>query len=83
MKRRMITASSKPITAAEENNALDDVIAAVKADFDYIVEGLETLGRRGAEPSKQAMAIATSISTDLEKHIGSIASAMTGGGNAE
>lgn len=91
MKRKVITATGKlnhkhnfaNVFAAEGDTALDDIIATIKADFDYIVDGLETLSRRGAEPSKQAMAIATSISTDLEKHIGSIAGAMTGGGNAE
>lgn len=83
MKKRLLTSSGKPITAAEENNALDDVITNVKADFDYIIEGLETLGRRGAESGKQAMSIATDISTDLEDHISAIAAAMTKGGSPE
>lgn len=67
----------KKIIAAEDTNPLDDIIDSVKSDFDYIIDGLDTLNRRGAESSKQAMSIASDISANLEQHITAIASALT------
>lgn len=75
MKRRVISAQA--ITAAENDSAFDDIIGNIKADFEYIIDGLETLNRRGADSVKQAMSIATSISADLEQHIAAVADSIT------
>lgn len=75
--KRKITSSKMLITAAENDSAFDDIIDNIKADFEYIVDGLETLNRRGADSVKQAMAIATSISSDLEQHITAVADSIT------
>lgn len=75
MKRRVL--SSQTITAAESDSAFDDIIDNIKADFEYIIDGLETLNRRGADSVKQAMSIATSISADLEQHIAAVADSIT------
>lgn len=75
--KRKITSANQTVTAAENDSAFDDIIDNIKADFEYIVDGLETLNRRGADSVKQAMAIATSISSDLEQHIAAVADSIT------
>lgn len=75
--KRKITSANQTVTAAENDSAFDDIIDNIKADFEYIVDGLETLNRRGADSVKQAMAIATSISADLEQHISAVADSIT------
>lgn len=75
--KRKITSSNIPVTAAENESAFDDIVSNIKDDFDYIVEGLETLNRRGTDSSKQAMSIAATISSDLEGYIANIAESIT------
>ena len=77
MKLRKITSSKVPVTAAENESAFDDIVSNIKDDFDYIVEGLETLNRRGTDSSKQAMSIAATISSELEGYIANIAESIT------
>lgn len=67
----------RKIFAAEDNDALDEIVSNIKADFDYIMDGIETLNRRGADSAKQAMSIATNISSDLEQHIAAVANSIT------
>lgn len=75
--KRKITSAKIPITAAENESAFDDIVSNIKDDFDYIVEGLETLNRRGTDSAKQAMSIAATISSDLEGFIANIAESIT------
>lgn len=75
--KRKIASSKIPITAAENDSAFDDIVSNIKDDFDYIVEGLETLNRRGTDSAKQAMSIAATISSDLEGYIANIAESIT------
>lgn len=75
--KRKITSSKVPVTSAENESAFDDIVSNIKDDFDYIVEGLETLNRRGTDSAKQAMSIAATISSDLEGYIANIAESIT------
>lgn len=75
--KRKITSAKIPVTAAENESAFDDIISNIKDDFDYIIEGLETLNRRGTDSAKQAMSIAVTISSDLEGYIANIAESIT------
>lgn len=75
--KRKITSANQTVTAAENDSAFDDIIDNIKADFEYIIDGLETLNRRGADSVKQAMSIATSISANLEQHISAVADSIT------
>ena len=75
--KRKITSSKVLVTAAENESAFDDIVSNIKDDFDYIVEGLETLNRRGTDSAKQAMSIAATISSDLEGYIANIAESIT------
>ena len=70
--KRMISSSSKPVTAAEENEVLDDAIAELKSNVDYVIEGFEKLGREGKESQ-----ILLELSAAVENAVQSIASALT------
>lgn len=50
--------------AAEKNEALEEAIDDLKADFNYIIDGLEKLQRDGK--GKEALTIALDMSTELK-----------------
>lgn len=52
-------------SASDTDSPLDDNIADLKADFDYIIDGLEKLGRMGADKSKGALSISLELSDML------------------
>lgn len=82
--KRMIRSSST-IRAAEDttDDRLDTAISNLKDDFDYIVSGLEKLGRAGANSTNDALAIAETLSNDMQSTIDQIASVVAGGNNPE
>ena len=65
----------RSITAADDtvNEALDNAISTLKDDFDYAISGLEKLGRNGANAGNQAMAIAETLSNDIQSTLDQIA----------
>lgn len=75
--KRMISSSSKPVTAAEANEVLDDAIAELKANVDYVIEGFEKLGRDGKEGQNTAQQILLELSAAVENAVQSVASALT------
>ena len=66
MKRRIYSAENN-------DNIFDDALSNLKDDFDYVVSGLEKLGRSGANASQYALAIIENISNDLSASISDIA----------
>ena len=59
--------------ASDQESPLDDNIGDLKADFDYIIEGLEKLGRMGSDKSKEAL----SVSLELSGMLGDITSEIS------
>lgn len=66
--KRKITAAADDIS-----DQLDTQLSTLKDDFDYIIEGLERLGRTGANSSNDARAIAETLQNSLNNCIQSIA----------
>ena len=72
MKRRIFSASDS------ENDRLDEFLDVLKSDFDYIVEGLDNLGRSGVNSGNDALAIAESLQSSLQDTINEIAQKVIG-----
>lgn len=81
--KKMIYSSSEPVVAAEESEVLDDAISELKANFDYVVEGFEKLGRNGKEGQNTAQQILLQLSASVEDAVRGVAEAFTGGSSAE
>lgn len=75
--KRHITATNRPITAAESDSKLDEAISKIDSDFEYIVSGLEKLGRSGAGAENDALIIAEALSKQLESTISDIADKLS------
>ena len=72
MKRRIFSASDS------ENDRLDEFLDVLKSDFDYIVEGLDKLGRNGVNSGNDALAIAERLQSSLQDIINEIAQKVIG-----
>lgn len=72
MKRRIISASDS------ENDRLDEFFDVLKSDFDYILEGLDKLGRSGVNSGNDALAIAERLQSNLQDTINEIAEKVIG-----
>ena len=68
---KRITANRR-ITSADEPSKLQDTIAQLKDDFDYLLEGLDYLDRSGAEASNNGLIIAEGLLENLHNVIDSI-----------
>ena len=71
--------SANSIKAADEttDTRLDDALSDLKDDFDYAISGLEKLGRDGANASNSALAIAETLSNNIQSTLDQIASAVS------
>ena len=67
----------KIVAAEAADNGLDEALDILIAVFDYILSGLEKLGRSGANASNDALAIAETISNALTDFTSQIASAVS------
>lgn len=72
MKRRIFSASDS------ENDRLDEFLDVLKSDFDYILEGLDKLGRSGVNSGNDALAIAERLQSNLQDTINEIAEKVIG-----
>ncbi len=72
MKRRIFSASDS------ENDRLDEFLDVLKSDFDYILEGLDKLGRSGVNSGNDALAIAERLQSNLQDTINEIAQKVIG-----
>ena len=62
--------------ASDQESPLDDNIGDLKADFDYIIEGLEKLGRMGSDKSKEALSVSLELSGMLSDITSEISNLM-------
>lgn len=62
--------------ASDQDSPLDDNISDLKADFDYIIEGLEKLGRMGSDKSKEALSVSLELSGMLSDITSEISNLM-------
>ena len=73
--------SNSKITAADEtfDDRLSDSISDLKDDFDFITQGLECLGRRGANATSEGLRIAENLKSGLQDILDQIAQSISGG----
>lgn len=78
--RSSVEVVRKSVKAAENetmDDRLDQALSDLKDDFDYAISGLEKLGRSGANAGNQAMAIAETLSNNIQQSIDQIASSVS------
>lgn len=78
--RSSVEAVRKSVKAAESetmDDRLDQALSDLKDDFDYVISGLEKLGRDGANSSNDALAIAETLSNSIQSTIDQIASTVS------
>lgn len=75
-----IVAKTK-VTAADEtfDDRLSDSISDLKDDFDFITQGLECLGRRGANATSEGLRIAENLKSGFQDILDQIAQSISGG----
>lgn len=74
MKRLIRSCNNSDILSAEEiSDNLKDKLATIKDDFDYLMSGIEKLGRSGANMSKEAEIIAENLASDIQDSINEVA----------
>ena len=79
MKRMIIAAESTP-----QEDRLKEVLDDLSADFDYVVDGLQKLGREDNQSIDDAIAIAHDLETGINEAMQAIANCIRGGiDNAE
>lgn len=66
MKRRIVASTAT-------DDAFKDLIDNLKADFDYIVDGLDKLSRSGNSAMNESISIGQSLQDDLDRCINEIA----------
>lgn len=72
MKRRIIRAAETPAKPDTET-IIDERIDAVSDDFDYIMAGVEKLGRMGGTKADAAVSILGRMAESLQEFIGQVA----------
>lgn len=72
MKRRVIRAAEAP-TKPDTETIINDRIDQVSDDFDYIIAGIEKLGRGGGTQGDAAVAILGRLAEALQDFIGQVA----------
>ena len=62
------------INAADDiSDTLKDKLDTIKDDFDYLMSGIEKLGRSGANMSKEAEIIAENLASNIQDSINEVA----------
>jgi hypothetical protein len=61
------------VGATDIDDRLKDMIDNLKADFDYIVDGLDKLSRSGNSAMNESISIGQSLQDDLDRCINEIA----------
>ena len=69
MKRLLRSVNS----ATEISDTLKDMLDTIKDDFDYLMSGIEKLGRSGSAMSKEAEIIAETLASDIQDGINEVA----------
>ncbi len=63
--------------AAETDDTFDNQLSELKEDFDYILSGLEKLGRSGANATNAGKAIAENIQSSFSQFIDQIGNSIS------
>ena len=75
MKKMSRICSSDESQSLEDT--LDDKISDLKEDFDYLISGLETLGRRDAGSIRSAISTLNSLGASIQDYISDVAEMIT------
>lgn len=62
--------------AADGDSKLQDTVSDLKADFEYILDGLDKLERTSSDKANQALTVALELSSNLQDFTATIASAI-------
>ena len=74
MKRLIRSCNTSDIMSAEEiSDSLKEKIDTINDDFDYLMSGIEKLGRSGANMSKEAEIIAENLAAGIQDRIAEVA----------
>ena len=74
MKRLIRSCNTSDIISAEEiSDSLKDKLDNIKDDLDYLMSGIEKLGRSGANMSKEAEIIAENLAAGIQDRISEVA----------
>ena len=74
MKRLIKNCNTSDIMSAEDvSDSLKDKLDTIKDDFDYLMSGIEKLGRSGANMSKEAEIIAENLASGIQDRIAEVA----------
>ena len=68
------------VLGAEDDSATggyDDSVDNLKADFDYVIEGLDKMSRMGGAKEKEALALVLEFSASVTNMINSVAGSVT------
>ena len=75
------TFTKLPVTAAEGQSkgqeAFDEAVDNLEANFDYLIDGLDKLSRDGGEGQSQALQLVLQANESVENIIQQIATAIT------
>lgn len=74
MKRLIRSCNTSDIMSAEEiSDSLKAKLDTINDDFDYLMSGIEKLGRSGANMSKEAEIIAENLASSIQDRIAEVA----------
>lgn len=74
MKRLIRSCNNSDIMSSEEiSDSLKEKIDTINDDFDYLMSGIEKLGRSGANMSKEAEIIVENLSSAIQDSINDVA----------
>ena len=71
--REVINMKRRIVASTATDDAFKDLIDNLKADFDYIVEGLDKLSRSGNSAISESISIGQSLQSNLDEFIVRIA----------
>lgn len=71
--REVINMKRRIVASTATDDAFKDLIDNLKADFDYIVEGLDKLSRSGNSAISESISIGQSLQSNLDDFIAQIA----------
>lgn len=71
--KRVIRQSIKAAADDTVDNRLSDAISVAKEDFDYVIMGLEHMGRQGANATSEALGILENLQNGISSVLRQIA----------
>lgn len=81
--KKVIRQSIKAAADDTVDNRLSDAISVAKEDFDYVIMGLEHMGRQGANATSEALRILENLQNGISSVLKQIADTTDGAASAE